>query len=70
MRILANTISPLINLWSAVYVSALLSAYTFVAGMLAHNRAAAQSPAKPIRKQLWIKPGAIHKPVNLRTAIP
>jgi hypothetical protein len=51
MRVPTNTLNPLILLWSAVYVSALLSLYTFAAGILARR-----SPAKSIRNHLGLKP--------------
>jgi ABC-type lipoprotein release transport system permease subunit len=55
MRVLTNTISSLIQFWSVAYVSALLSIYTFIAGILARNRAAAKTPAKPIRSKSQVR---------------
>ena len=56
MRALVNTVNPLIQLWSAVYVSALLSIYTYFAGVLAHNQDTVKSPAKTIRSDRGNKP--------------
>jgi hypothetical protein len=49
MRTPINNISPLIQYWSMLYVLALLSLYTYIAGFLARSREASKSPAKPIR---------------------
>ena len=38
MRESANIISPVAHLWSAAYVLALLSIYTYIAGILARSR--------------------------------
>jgi hypothetical protein len=45
MRTPINTISPLILYWSILYVLALLSLYTYIAGFLARSRDAVRSPA-------------------------
>ncbi len=46
MRTPMNTISPLILYWSIIYVLALLSIYTYVAGILGGNRNSTRTPAK------------------------
>ena len=51
MRTPINTISPLILYWSIIYVLALLSIYTYVAGILVGNRNSVRTPAKPIRRR-------------------
>ena len=56
MRMPMNTISPLILLWSMIYVLALLSIYTYIASVLARSRDAVKSPAKPIRSNLGLSP--------------
>jgi len=47
--------SPVTQLWSAAYVLALLSIYTYIAGFLARSRDAAKSPAKTNQKQPWVQ---------------
>jgi hypothetical protein len=56
MRTPTNIISPVTFLWSIVYVLALLSIYTCIAGILARRREAVRSPAKPIRNNRGLKP--------------
>jgi hypothetical protein len=56
MRTPIHTISPLILYWSMLYVLALLSLYTYIAGFLARNREAARTPAKPIRSSRGLSP--------------
>jgi len=56
MRTPINTISPLILYWSMLYVLALLSLYTYIAGILARSRDAARSPAKSIRNNRGFSP--------------
>jgi hypothetical protein len=53
MRTPINIISPLIHYWSMLYVLALLSLYTYIAGFLARSREAKQTPAKTNQKQPW-----------------
>jgi len=53
MRTPTNRISPLILLWSMIYVLALLSLYTYIAGFLARSREARKSPATN-QKRPWI----------------
>jgi hypothetical protein len=55
MQTPTNTISPLMLFWSMIYVLALLSIYTCIAGFLARSRETAKSPAKPIRNDLGFK---------------
>lgn len=57
-----NTISPLILYWSMLYVLALLSLYTYIAGFLARSRDAGRSPAKSNQKHPWIQPGTTLNP--------
>jgi len=55
MRIPMNNISPLMLFGSMIYVLALLSIYTCIAGFLARSRETAESPAKPIRNNFGFK---------------
>jgi hypothetical protein len=57
MRTPTNIINPVTFLWSIVYVLALLSIYTCIAGILARRRATIRStPAKSIRNNREFKP--------------
>lgn len=60
MRTPMNNISPLILYWSIIYVLALLSLYTYVAGILVGNRNSTKTPANKSdaasQKPLWIQP--------------
>jgi hypothetical protein len=58
MRTPNNIISSLILLWSMIYVLALLSIYTYIAGFLARSREAARPPRKTNQKHLRIQPSA------------
>jgi len=46
MRAPANIMNPVTHLWSAAYVLALLSIYTYIAGFLARRREADRTPQK------------------------
>lgn len=59
MREPTNIISPVTRLWSAAYVLALLSIYTFIAGFLARSRDAGKAPRKTNQKHLRIQPPVI-----------
>jgi hypothetical protein len=56
MRLTMNNDSPLMLWGCIVYVLALLSLYTLVAGILARNRDPLKSPAKPIRRNRGFGP--------------
>jgi len=55
MRVPTNIISPVTLFWSTAYVLALLSIYTYIAGILARSRDAGRSPRKTNQKQLRIR---------------
>jgi hypothetical protein len=56
MRLPTNNVSPLMLLGCIVYVLALLSIYTFFAGIRARSRDTARTPAKPIRNNRGFRP--------------
>jgi hypothetical protein len=70
MRTPMNMISPLILLWSMIYVLALLSLYTYIAGFLARSRDAGKAPRKTNQKQLRIQPAITTSGMVQLTVVP
>ncbi len=56
MRTIVNTLNPLMFFWSIVYVLALLSIYTVIAGILARSRDGNQVPRKTNQKLPRFRP--------------